>query len=103
MFHGEVCHVSSLAVSYGVEVNDPIFHTAHISVFYGACEDGRCPSLHTLCRNYLQLELEKTSPQAILGQRPLSAHMIRCAAIEVSALVPLQHAMVAEWQERALL
>ena len=77
--------------------------TRIIALILAKLEDGRCPSLHTLCRNYLQLELEKTSPQAIWGQRPLSAHMIRCAAIEVSALAPLQHAMVAEWQERALL
>ena len=94
--------MASLAFSYSLLAYN-IFDIAAISAFYGACEDGWYPSLHTLCDNYLGLELETTSPQAIWGQRPLSAHMIRCAAIEVSALVPLQHAMVAEWQERALL
>ena len=98
VFHGEVDHVSSVFFSYGVVVNEPILNAADISVFHGACEDGWYPCLHTLCENYLGLELETTSPQAIWGQRPLSAHMIRCAANEVAALLPLHHAMVTEFQ-----
>ena len=95
VFHGEVDHVASPAFSYGLLAYN-IFNIADISVFYGACEDGWYPGLHTLCENCLGLELETTPPQAIWGQRPLSPHMMRCAATEVAALVPLHHAMVTE-------
>ena len=67
VFHGEVDHVASLAFSYGILAYN-IFNIDDISVFYGACEDGWYPSLHTLCGHYLGIELETTSPQAMWGR-----------------------------------
>ena len=98
VFHGEVDHVAWLAFRYGLLANN-IFRTSDISLYYG---DGRYPSLRTLCQNYLGFELETTSLQADWWERPLPAHIIRCAANEVAALVPLYHAMLAafhsEWR-----
>ena len=90
VFHGDVDHASSLVASYDIEAKNFIFNTTDIANYFamycGAREDGRYPSLHTLCADYLEYELEKTSPQANWGHRPLSAHMIQCAAIEVFAI-----------------
>ena len=94
VFHGEVDHVACLAFRYGLLANN-IFRTSDISLYYG---DGRYPSLRTLCQNYLGFELETTSLQADWWERPLPAHIIRCAANEVAALVPLYHAMLAVFQ-----
>jgi len=102
VFHGNVDHVSSLVASYDIEATNSIFNTTDIANYFAthcdALEDERYSSLHALCAEYLEYELDKTSPQANRGHRPLSSHMIHCAAIEVSALVPLQHAMVTEWE-----
>ena len=54
--------------------------------------------LRSLCQNYLGFELETTSPHADWWHRPLPAHVIRRAANEVAALVPLYHAMLAVFQ-----
>ena len=97
VFHGEVDHVDWLAFRYGLLAKN-VFRLSDISLCY---EDGRYPSLRSLCNNYLGFELETTSPHADWWHRPLPAHVIRRAANEVAALVPLYHAMLAvfdsEW------
>ena len=97
MCHGEVDHVGWLAFRYCILAQN-IFRASDISLYYG---DGRCPCLRTLCQSYLGFELETTCPEADWRQRPLPAHVIRSAANEVVALVPLYHAMLAvfhsEW------
>ena len=102
VFHGHFNDLSWLQSNFDVVVNPPIFDTAsNAQELHGMWEDGQ-PSLQTLCRQYLNYELDKTYLTANWRQRPMPAEeMLQYAAINAQVFLPLQTAIEQQMNSRA--
>ena len=89
VFHGHFSDLHWLQSKFSIVVNPPTIDTAVIAQeLDNMWEDGQ-PSLQTLCRQYLDYELDKTHKTANWRQRPMPAEMLEYAAMGAQVLLPL--------------